>query len=228
MTFSNRLASPWLDNLPYSWEIFNNEGTIHYFEKDNYIFHAGDRLDYVYVVLKGRIRTYLNTASGKEKTLMVIGKNGLLGEHFIQENYIHSASAIAVTESIVLKIEKSKFKHIAFSEQGILTQWLKMLSLKTEVLTQSYSNLFFNNSRKRLARSLIYLVEIYGEKITNNAVRIGITFTHQELGDFIGSSRVTVSNEMNQLQKEGIISKTDHYYHIQNVSKLKSIYNSDK
>jgi CRP/FNR family cyclic AMP-dependent transcriptional regulator len=228
MPFQNKLTSPWIDNLPYNWNVFNTEGKTIHFQKNDYIFHEGDCLDYVYIVLDGRIRIYLNTANGKEKTLMVIGKNGLLGEHFIQGNNNYTNTAIAVTKSTLLRIEKNKFHNIAFSEKQFLTQWLKILSLKTEVLTQSYSNLFFSSIRKRLASFLIHLVETYGKKTSNNLIKIEIKFTHQELADFIGSSRVAISNEISQLQKEKIILKIDKFYYLKDISKLKSIYNYDE
>ncbi|MGM8365950.1 Crp/Fnr family transcriptional regulator [Virgibacillus sp. W0181] len=228
MTFIDELTSPWLDNLPYNWSVFDTEGKVIHFKKNNFVFNAGDDLDYVYIVLNGRVRTYLNTVNGKEKTLMVIGKNGLLGEDFIQGDHVHSTSAIAVTESTLLKVDKIKFRKITFSEEKTLTQWLQILSLKTKVLTQSHSNLAFNDTRERLASALIYLAKTYGGKDINNSTRIGIKFTHQELADFIGSSRVTVSNELNKLRKEGIVSKMDKHYHIQSISKLKEIYSSEE
>lgn len=228
MTFNSKFASPWLDNLSYNWDIFYKQGIVTHLKKNDYVFHEGDILNSVYVVLKGRIRTYLNTVDGKEKTLMVIGKNGLLGENFIQGYDTYSTSGIAVSNATLLIINKNKFNEIAFSEKQILTQWLQLLSLKMEVLTQSYSNLFFNRIEQRLSRSLIYLAKTYGVIKENNRIKISIQFTHQELADFIGSSRVTISNEISNFRKKGIISKNDGYYYIESMSKLKTIYFSDE
>lgn len=227
MILNNKIVSPWLDYLPYNWNIFNSKKTTLHFLKNNYVFLEGDRLNNVYIVIEGRIRTFMNSIDGKEKTIMVIGENGLLGENFIQGQSTYSTSAIAVTDSTLLKVDKKIFSKVAFSDKKIMAQWLKMLSLKAEVLTHAYSNLSFNKTKTRLARSLFYLATTYGKK-TKNTIRIDIKFTHQELADFIGSSRVTISKEISEFQKEGIISISDGYYHIQNTSKLLNVYNTNE
>lgn len=221
MDFNFRNMSPWLDELPYDWDSYKNEGTRMFLEKARFVFHTGNSFRSIYIVLHGRVRLFSLTPEGKEKTVMIIGKNGLLGDHFLSENHAYSINAKTVSDSVLLKVDKKKFEQLAFSNRSLTKQWLEMLSLKLEILIHSSPNLSFDSSSKRLAQTLVQLGTTYGIKQSNGIIKISITFTHQELADLIGSSRVTVSNEINKLQGQGIITKPEKHYYINSMEQLK-------
>jgi len=216
MSFNFKKLSPWLDHLPFDWSIFQQYGTKMEVKKDQYIYHAEDDLDYIYIVLNGRVRLFLFTPEGKEKTVLIIGKNGLLGDHFLTSHHAHSTSAITVSDTKLLKVDKLTFEKVAFSDKNMIKQWLEMLSLKLEILANSSLNLSFDSSSQRIIRAFIQLAAMYGVENPDGTVKINMTFTHQELADLIGTSRITVSNEINKLQQQHVIEKIGRYYHIKN------------
>lgn|SRR5690625_2754482 len=89
-----------------------------------------------------------------------------------------------------------------------------MISLKLEILTHASLNLSFDSSSQRIIRAFIQLATIYGIEKQDRSIKINITFTHQELADLIGTSRVTVSNEISKLQQLKVIKKKGRYYYI--------------
>lgn len=210
----NIKISPWLDNLPYEWSIYEKHGTKIELDKNSYIFHTGDNLNDVYIVLEGRVRLYLFTEDGKEKTITIIGKNGLLGEYFLVPSHKYNTTAITVSNVKLLKVNKFIFEEIALTNELIIKQWLEMLSMKLEILTHSSLNLSFDSSRERIIKTFIHLVTTYGVRENSNYMKITISFTHQELADLIGMSRVTVSNEISKLEQQKLIYKKEQYYYI--------------
>lgn len=74
MGFNFKNLSPWLDHLSFQWEIFNKYGTEISLEKDRYIFHTGDDLHHIYIVLEGRVRLFYLHRTGKKKRLSLSGE----------------------------------------------------------------------------------------------------------------------------------------------------------
>src|SRR5699024_5048375 len=111
------------------------------------------------------------------------------------------------------KVDKNTFEKISFSDKNIAKQWLEILSLKLEILTHASLNLSYDSSSERIVRAFVQLATTYGTEQPDGTMKIHITFTHQELADLIGKSRVTVSNEVNKLQQNKTIQKIGRYYH---------------
>jgi CRP/FNR family transcriptional regulator len=81
--------------------------------------------------------------------------------------------------------------------------------------------LSFSSAVQRIADSLIHLAVKYGEAEGNHIV-ITVSFTHQEMANLVGTSRVTVATVMKQMQNEGVLRKEMGKYVILKMEKLQS------
>jgi len=70
----------WIEDLRFDWAPYLAYGKSLTLRKNAYLFYYGERCEAVYVLLSGRIRLSLTTADGDERTFMVVGTHGLLGE----------------------------------------------------------------------------------------------------------------------------------------------------
>lgn len=216
-------VSPWLDKLSFDWGLLKKKGDVKLYKKNDFVFHQQDTLNNIFIIESGRVQLCQTTPDGKEKTIAIIGENGLLGEHLLTKNNYHLTSAISVSDSKLISIKKDTFEEIVMSNQLLTRQWLEMLSLKLEILTHSTMNLSFESSSKRILRVLIQLVHTYGREIDNGTILITIKFTHQEIADLIGTTRVTVSNYLKKLNNSRFIYKKNGFYYINNFETLKNI-----
>lgn len=220
MSFDYQHLSPWLEKLPFRWSDFNEHGEEVLLKKNEHIYHSGSPLHYVYIVLSGRVRLYLLTSDGKEKTVKIIGENGLFGEYFLSTHTTNSTSAVAVSNTKLLKVDKKIFESISLSDPNLTRQWLEILSMKLELLTHSSLQLSFKSAHVRVAYAFIHLAETYGEMSSNGTIKISITFTQQELADLVGTTRVTIVNAVKNLLKLKLIKKVERYYYIIDKDKL--------
>lgn len=214
------IISTWLDNLTFNWDDLLDYGRKINLEKGDNLFYFEETVNNIYIVLSGRIRIYLITSKGKEKTIAVIGRNGLLGEQILQSNNTHITNGSAVTRSILLEIDKNIFMKKVLENELLTKQWLEMLSLKLELLTHVSIKLTYENSLINIVNAFLELANTYGERQGNGSIKISISFTHQELADLIGSSRVTVSNTIKLLNDSNVIFKRKGYYYINDIDKL--------
>lgn len=212
-------TSPWLDNLEYDWRELEKLGWQIDIHKNEFLFHLGDDVKFVYLVKNGRIRMFLDSMNGQEKAIAIIGKNGLLGESCVYSENKHITNAIAATDSRLVAIPSKLFKQEILKEKHAV-QVFEWMSVKTNLLVLQSLYLAFGSSYQRVCDSIIQLGLTYGEKQGKNKVLIPISFTHQELADLIGTTRVTVANHLNNLIGEGVVSRKKQYYCIEDLSKL--------
>ncbi|MDN4492610.1 Crp/Fnr family transcriptional regulator [Ureibacillus aquaedulcis] len=218
--FSNESsASPWIENLDFNWKSLVSLGQTIKFKKNQYVFIQDHAIDYVYIILEGRIRLVLLSTFGDEKHIVIIGKNGMVGECSLFADHTYTNSAIASSNATLVRVPVKQFQKVISHDFALSSQVMKLTSLKFRVAAYHSLQLSFTSANQRIANSLLQLGLAYGEK-NGKRIKIAINFTHQEMAYLVGTSRVTVSNTMTQLQHLGIISKVSGGYLIENVEEL--------
>ena len=215
--------SPWLDELTFEWSQLEQIGTPLEYKKNEIVFHYHDPADSIYLIKKGRVRLYLISSLGDEKAIAIIGKNGILGESSTyQQQHTYFASAITASPTSLVKIHPAAFKEAIMGNPVYTQQVLEMMSLKVRLLSQHSLQLAFYSSFQRVCQTLVQLGLTYGERLPSNRVKISIPFTHQELANLVGTSRVTVANHVKALLDNQTITKNKKYYTINDMEQLTS------
>jgi CRP-like cAMP-binding protein len=111
-------------------------------QADQALFHEGDSGDCLYIVVKGRLRIH----KGNQE-LIIFQKGDALGEMALFDNLPRSASATALEETSVLKIQQDKFYELMASRMEIMQSIVKMLSLRLRAATQQVSDLMSQNAQ---------------------------------------------------------------------------------
>lgn len=207
--------TPWLDNLEFEWGILTELGEKQRYKKGELIFQEGDEISEILIVLVGRVRLFTNTIHGKEKTHLIIGKNGLLGEHFYSGYKKQILNGEAVSDLICRGIPLEKFIDNVENNYKLLNEVLSLSNLKMITIANS-SNMDINHgtSLQKIVKILIYLNKVYGVTVGNGYSKISISFTQQEIADLVGVSRVTVSKSLSRLIKNRILYKEKSYYYL--------------
>lgn len=214
--------SPWLDQLPFDWTKLETLGTEVHFKKHEPLFDCNDPIDCVYLVKSGRVRLYLLSDLGEEKAIAIIGENGLLGESSIFLDNEHFASAITASPTTLIRIDPVRFKQTILSKPTYSEQLFKMMSIKIRLLYQHSLHLSYSSSLYRVCHTFAQLGLTYGVK-EGDHIKIKVSFTHQEIANLIGTTRVTVANHTKKLLEIGTLSKTKQYYYIHDIVKLINI-----
>jgi len=76
------------------------------FRKKQIIFAQGDATDAVFVIQKGKVRLSAKSKAGKEATLGILSDRDFVGEDCLADQPLRIASASAMTDCDLLRIEK--------------------------------------------------------------------------------------------------------------------------
>ena len=216
-------ATPWLENLPDQWELLKEAGTSIDCKKDTIIFEQDDEAEHVYLIASGRVCLYATTPAGEEKALAFIGKNGLIGEYDSLGNLSHATSAITVSKTVLYKISTGRFRELLKQNFHLVEQLLHFESRKYRMLCAQSLQLSYRKAPHRICATLIQLALNYGTPLEQDSIQIATTFTHQEMANLVGTTRVTVINTLKWLERHHILEKQNKYYVITDLRRLESL-----
>jgi CRP-like cAMP-binding protein len=177
--------------------------TIAKYRKNQNVFSQGDIADSVFYVQKGKVKVAVVSEHGKEAVVAILGNDEFCGEGCLSGQPKRMASATALTECEIMRIEKGAIVHALHEEPEFSQLFLEHLLVRTIRVEEDLVDQLFNSSEKRLARALLLLAN-FGKEGRPEPV---ITKVSQEtLAEMIGTTRSRVSFFMNKFRKLGFIS----------------------
>jgi CRP/FNR family transcriptional regulator, cyclic AMP receptor protein len=194
------------DILPFDPETFLSkvgEGkAISRYRNKQIIFSQGDPADAVYFIQRGRVKLMVVSEHGKEAVIAILDGRDFFGEGCLAGQPRRMATASAMTDCSVMRVEKQAMIGVLHDEPSFSTLFISHLLSRNIRIEEDLIDQLFNSSEKRLARVLLLLAN-FGKEGRPEAV---IPKVSQEvLAEMIGTTRSRVSFFMNKFRKLGFI-----------------------
>jgi CRP/FNR family transcriptional regulator, cyclic AMP receptor protein len=175
---------------------------LHYRSKQA-IFSQGDTADAVFFIQAGRVKLSVLSKQGKEATIALLGKDDFLGEGCIASDQpLRLATATAVTDCSILKIEKAKMLRTLHEEHAFSDMFVGYVIERHNRTQADLVDQLFNSSEKRLARALLMLSRV-GKRDKSETVIPRVS--QGTLAEMVGTTRSRVNFFMNKFRKLGFI-----------------------
>ena len=170
--------------------------------KKQTIFAQGDPSDAVFYIQNGKVKLTVVSNDGKEATIGILSEGDFFGEGCLAGQSRRMASATALTDAAVLRIEKSAMMRVLHREHTLSDMFVAYLLARNIRYEEDLVDQLFNSSEKRLARILLLLAH-FGKEGTPETVvpKIG----QETLAEMVGTTRSRVSFFMNRFRKLGFI-----------------------
>jgi CRP/FNR family cyclic AMP-dependent transcriptional regulator len=181
--------------------------TIADYRKNDVIFAQGDPADSVLYVQKGRVKIVVTSEQGKEAIVAVLGAGEFFGEGCLIAQPLRLATALAMTESSVMRVSKGEMIRILHQEPEFAELFTAHLLTRNSRTEEDLVDLMFNSSEKRLARTLLLLAN-FGKEGRPEPITTKIS--QETLAEIIGTTRPRVSFFMNKFRKLGFIDYNGH------------------
>jgi CRP/FNR family cyclic AMP-dependent transcriptional regulator len=172
------------------------------FPKKQTIFTQGDPTDAVHYIQEGKVRLTVVSSNGKEATIGILSGGDFFGEGALAGQALRMGSAIALTDCIVLRIEKKAMMQALHREHALSDLFVAYLLTRNIRYEEDLVDQLFNSSEKRLARILLLLAHFGKEGVPETLVP---KISQETLAEMIGTTRSRVSFFMNRFRKLGFI-----------------------
>jgi len=168
------------------------------------VVRAGDRTDFVYLVLSGSLKVLVSDEEGREVILSMLGPGELFGEMGVLDDNPRSATVAAVVPSDLVVIAKSDFKRCLQENFEVCAYIMRNLVQRLRTADRKIESPALMDVYGRVARLLLEMAEtVAGEKIVMRKI------SKQDIAKMIGASREMVSRVMKDLQLQGFIREAD-------------------
>ncbi len=175
------------------------------FQKGKLLFCEGDRGDALYLVLKGKVKATLLAEDGREIILSLLGPGEIVGEMALFDaEERRSATVETLEDSELMVLSGQAFLGVMASRPGIAMNVIRTLSQRLRDTSCRIRNLVFLDTYSRVGRYLVELARKQGRELADGSLFV-MRPTHQEIANYLGTTRETVSRSMHDLQEQGLL-----------------------
>lgn len=172
------------------------------FPRNSVIINEGDTTNSLYIILRGRVKAFLNDRNGKEVILNVVNEGEYFGEVSLFDEGKRSASIMTLEDCEFAVLEKSAFLECMSDHPELSLTIIRGLTNRLRSLSDSVRSLALMDVYGRVAHTLLELAEENGGQ-----QRVPGGITYKELAKRVGASSKMVGRVMKDLKTGGYISK---------------------
>lgn len=176
-----------------------------HYRRGERVFSTGDPPEFLYLLEAGHVELVALEESGLERILHIFRPGDIFGEILFAVER-RPFDAVAVDEARIAIMSKATFLEFQRTSPTWALNFIRMLSDRLFSAERDLAALARTWTRPRLAHLLLKLADTLGQE-TPQGTLIAVRVTHEALANMIGASRVRVTSTLNQLEREGLISK---------------------
>ena len=170
------------------------------------IFRQGQPADSLFYIRRGKVKLTVISQQGKEAIVAVLSAGDFFGEGCIAGQQLRMATAVAMTDCTLDRIEKSLMTRLLHEHHDISELFVTHLLSRNIRYEEDLVDQLFNSSEKRLARILLLLAHFGKESRAETVVP---KISQDDLAQMVGTTRSRVSHFMNKFRGLGFIDYND-------------------
>jgi CRP/FNR family transcriptional regulator, cyclic AMP receptor protein len=170
------------------------------------IFQQGQSADSLFYIRRGKVKLAVISPRGKEAIVAVLSAGEFFGEGCIAGQQMRMATAVAMTDCTLDRIEKSLMTRLLHERHDVSELFVTHLLSRNIRYEADLVDQLFNSSEKRLARILLMLAH-FGKESRAEVVIPRIS--QDDLAQMVGTTRSRVSHFMNKFRGLGFIDYND-------------------
>ncbi len=190
------------------------------------LFYKDDEGDALYGILAGRIRISTSTAGGQELVLNIQGSGELLGEIALLDGQPRTADAIAIEDCELMVVQRRDIRQLLQQEPAMALHLLEVAGARLRYLSTKIEDTAFLDVAGRLAKQLLHMANLHG-KPTADGTLVRLQPSQAELGQMLGTSRISISKHLRRWRDRGWVSLKRGVVIIKDTDALQLIIDSE-
>lgn len=200
---------------------FTNERSLRTFRKREMVFSEGNYPSALYLINKGKIKTFKTNEAGKELITGIHKEGDFIGYVSLLEDTQYTESAEALEDAEIYIIPKQDFFTLIYNNKEISGKFVKMLSNNLAEREDRLIRLAYNSVRKRVSEALVMLHDRYKD----GQEKVVIPISREDLAGIVGTATESVIRTLGDFKEEKLIEVQKGDIIITNLDKLKRMKN---
>lgn len=175
------------------------------FQRGEDIFKTGARADRLYIVHSGRMKIYKFLPDGREQILYIYSPGDFVGGFNLIKAHAYLYNARALESTVICTLLKTEFDEVVLHNPQILLKIVEKAYERVRWAEELVERLNASSADQKVAGLLLDLMADFAEP-SEHGVILKLTINREEMGNYTGLSRETVTRKLKQLQEQGLIA----------------------
>jgi len=166
------------------------------------VFGQGAPASAVYCIVSGAVKLSLVSTTGKEAVVAMLESADFFGEGCLAGQITRLTSAKTLMPTVLWRIARAEMERALQARPDFAERFLKYVLARSIRIEEDLVNQLFNSTEKRLARTLLLLVQNdTGATSEGKVARV----PQGTLAELVGTTRPRVNYFLNKFRKQGMI-----------------------
>jgi CRP-like cAMP-binding protein len=173
--------------------------------KFQFVFMPDEPADYMFLLIKGKIKTGTFSCDGREVIKEILQPETLFGDLSLAGELKRSEYAqVLHDEATYLAIKLDDFKKVMSTNQRLLFACLQHITQRLQRVEERLAKLVLKDARERIIEFLLDTAGKEGRRVGYETL-VKHQLTQQDIANITGTSRQTVTSVFNDLRKSNLI-----------------------
>lgn len=171
-------------------------------DRKELLFYAGDKPNYIYYILQGKVRTYKVNNQDKELVTALYNTGDYFGYLELLQDERYQEYAAALEDTKLALIAKDEFYNFILSNREVAASFMNVLAKSVSEKEEDLLQMAYDTVRKRVANALVKLHDKYNE---SNKQHFEMTISRDELASIVGTATESVIRVLSEFKTDGWI-----------------------
>lgn len=176
----------------------------------------------IYLVVKGKIKTFMTNDQGKEFITGLYKEGDFFGYLALLEDDKYKDTATALEDCEVCLIPKEDFFSLVYKNAEVSRKFIKIISDDLQEKEEQLLKLAYNSVRKRVAEALVSLHNRYHKE---NEPQFSMNISREDLANLAGTATETTIRTLSDFKDEKLVDIKGSAITILQVEKLAKMKN---
>ena len=194
------------EGLPYEdLQDLASLASVKKYSKHQIIYRVGDTPEDIFILINGIIKVISKSGEGREVIKTIIHPKALFGIENISSQNDTSNTAKSIDKDVIcFAINSKDFKGYLKGNWALTEKFINMLGTRLMYLEDRFESLVFKDARERIIDFLKDNAKTNGRKVGLEML-IKHSLTQQDIANYTGTSRQTVTYVLNDLKRQNQI-----------------------
>ena len=190
--------------------------------KKQVLYFPTDQSNSIYLLKAGKVKISKISPDGKEIIQTILGPGEVFGELGITGQQEREEIAEVTDDAVICVIDIHDLQKMMKDNPKFNTEILKFIGFRLKRVQTRLESLIFKNAEQRIRSLIKELGEDHGRMIAGdeNQREVKLGLTHEDIAKLTATSRQTVTTQLNELEKSGLIKYDRKRIYIKNISQL--------
>ena len=173
------------------------------FSKNQIIHHDGDQSEYMWMLLRGKVRIYKEGIGQRQQIIRLLKPYDIFGYRACIANEPYNSNASAFEDCVAYRLRREDFLRLVRENGQFCYQVMCMMAKDLAIAEIQTVNLTQKHIRGRLAESLLQLTKNYGFK--EDGQTLNMQLPREDLANMSNMTTSNAIRTLSQFAQEGLV-----------------------